>query len=151
MMSCVLDINEVEVSVRPVEMVCVGLGSCVAVFVTDRIRKVYGGAHIPLPCGEFTAGMKSAGEIIDELLYKLQRKGGDVNRLRAKIAGGANVLDQTLDIGKQNAESVMELLHARKIYIAGSDLGGTISRSVRFNSVTQELTISTSEQEKYII
>jgi chemotaxis protein CheD len=132
-------------------MICVGLGSCIAVFVTDRIKKVSGGAHIPLPNGESTAELKSAGEIIDELLHKLQRKGGDVNRLRAKIAGGANVLDHTIDIGEQNASSIMELLRARKIYIAGSDLGGTVCRSVHFNSVTQELTVSTSEQNKYVI
>lgn len=142
MMSRILCVNEVEVSVRPVELVCDTLDACIAVFVTDRIRKVSGGACIPLSC---------AGEMIDELLYKLQRKGGDVNRLRAKIAGGAGVLDAAINAEQQNAQSILELLQDRKIYISGSDLGGSKCRSVRFNSVTQELTIFTAEQEEYII
>jgi chemotaxis protein CheD len=142
MMSRVLSVKDVEVSVRPVELVCDRLDTCIAVFVTDRIRKVSGGACTPLSC---------AGEMIDELLYKLQRKGGDVNRLRAKIAGGAGVLDSAIETGRQNVQVIQELLQARKIYVSGSDLGGNISRSVRFNSVTQELTILTAEQKEYII
>jgi chemotaxis protein CheD len=141
MMSRILSVNDVEVSVRPVELVCDRLDTCIAVFVTDRIRKVSGGACIPLSC---------AGERIDELLHKLQRKGGDVKRLRATGAGGAGVLDSAIDAG-QNAQAILELLQNRKIYISGSDLGGNKSRSVRFNSVTQTLTISTTEQEEYII
>ena len=141
-MSRMLSVNEVEVSVRPVELVCDRLDACIALFVTDRIRKVSGGACIPVSC---------AGEMIDELLYKLQRKGGDVNRLRAKIAGGAGVLDSAIDAGRHNAQAILGLLQERKIYISGSDLGGTKPRSVRFNSVTQELTISTAGQEEYII
>lgn len=140
-MSRILSVNDVEVSVRPVELVCDRLDSCIAVFVTDRIRKVSGGACIPLSC---------AGEMIDELLYKLQRKGGDVKRLRAKIAGGAGVLDSAKDAG-HNALAILELLQNRKIYISGWDLGGNKPRSVRFNSVTQTLTICTAEQEEYII
>lgn len=142
MMSRVLSVNDVEVSVRPVELVCDRLDACIAVFVTDRIRKVSGGACTPLSC---------AGEMIDELLYRLQRKGGDVNRLRAKIAGGAGILDSAIEAGQQNIQAILELLQERKIYISGSDLGGNISRTVRFNSVTQELIISTDKQEEYII
>lgn len=151
MMSRVLGLNEVEVSVKPVELVCEELDSCIAVFVTDRIRKVSGGAYIPLPCSDAKTEMKCVVELIDELLYKLERKGGSVNRLRAKIAGGANILDPAMDVGGHCTQSVLDLLQAKKIYISGSDLGGKISRSVRFNSVTQELMISTSEQQNYII
>jgi chemotaxis protein CheD len=151
MMSRVLGIKDVEVSVRPVEMVCEELDSCIAVFVTDRIRKVSGGAYIPLLCDDANAEMKCVAELIDELLYKLERKGGSINRLRAKIAGGANILDPAIDAGRHYTQSILELLQAKKIYISGSDLGGKTSRSVRFNSVTQELMISTSEQENYII
>lgn len=149
MMSRVLGINDVEVSVRPVELVCEELDSCIAVFVTDRIRKVSGGVNIPLPC-EANVEMNCVVELIEELLYKLERKGGNVNRLRAKIAGSANILDPAIDAGRQCAQSILELLEAKKIYISGSDLRGRISRSARFNSVTQELIISTSE-ENYII
>jgi chemotaxis protein CheD len=151
MMSHILNINDVAVSAKPVELVCLGLGSCIGLFVTDRIKKVSGGAHIPLPSGSKSIDMKGADELLEQLLQKVQSKGGNINRLRAKITGGSNILSHEIAIGDQNALSIVELLQARKIYIAATDLGGNVSRSVRFNSITQELLISTSAQKIYSI
>ncbi|SKC54300.1 chemotaxis protein CheD [Ohtaekwangia koreensis] len=151
MMSHILNINDIAVSAKPVELVCFGLGSCIGLFVTDRIKKVSGGVHIPLPGGTTGIDMKGADELLEQMLQKVQSKGGNLNRLRAKVTGGSSILSHENAIGEQNALSVVQLLQARKIYIAATDLGGNVSRSVRFNSVTQELIISTSTHEFYKI
>ena len=145
-----LKINDVDVSATPVEYVCYGLGSCIGLFVTDRVSKLSGGAHIPLPShveGEF----KDAVRLVDDLVNTFRNRGSDLTGLRAKIAGGAKVYKTLNDIGIQNAQEVLRQLINRKIFIAAVDIGGHVSRTTRFNSVTGDLHISTSDEKTYCI
>jgi chemotaxis protein CheD len=151
MRHAVLQINDLHVSNDPIIYTCFGLGSCIGLFIADRISGVTGGVHIPLPhsagCGEFL----SAARLIEMLLTSFSSKGSDLCFLRAKMAGGSQVYQSMIDLGKQNIVSVVGQLTERKIFLAASDVGGRIARTVRFNSVTGELSISTSEQKTYTI
>lgn len=142
----VLTIDAIHVSSLPVRYTCYGLGSCIGLFITDREKSLSAGGHLAFPHssnGSFTA----AAILIEEMLHNMQQMGSDLSRLRAKLAGGANMFQGTLDIGKQNAHAVMRFLTIHKIYLASSDLGGRSPRTVRFNSQTNELQISTSSTQ----
>jgi chemotaxis protein CheD len=146
-----LNINEVEVTSEPVVYTCYGLGSCIGLFVTDKLKGLYGGAHIPLPYSSETSEFKDATYLIEELLKAFSLKGSDLNYLRAKVAGGAKVNESPSTLGKENIKIVIKQLIDRRIFIAASDVGGKVSRTARFNSSTGSLEITTSERKKYII
>jgi chemotaxis protein CheD len=146
-----LNINEMDVSAEPVVYICYGLGSCIALFLTDRTKGLSGGVHIPLPYRSDNSEWKDATCLIDELLEAFQAGGSDLNTLRAKVAGGAQVYGNQVGIGMLNVEVVLKQLCDRKVYIAATDLGGNVSRTARYNSNSGELEISTSEQKKYSI
>lgn len=146
-----LNINEMDVSAEPVVYICYGLGSCIGLFLADRTKGLSGGVHIPLPHLSGPSEWKDAISLIDELLQAFQAGGSDLNTLRAKVTGGAQVYGNQVGIGTQNAAVVLKQLCDRKVYIAATDLGGTVSRTARYNSHSGELEISTSEQKKYSI
>ncbi len=151
MRSKVLNINEVDVTGKPVIYTCYGLGSCIGLFLTDRLRGLSGGAHIPLPVSTEESEWYGVSGMIDILLENLKSMGSDLNCLRAKVTGGAQVFENMTNIGDQNVQSVLQQLVNRKIYLAAKDVGGKVSRTARFNSVTGELKISTSERKTYSI
>lgn len=151
MKSRTLFINDVHVESEPVEYRCYGLGSCVALFIIDRLNMLSAGAHIALLSGEGSDGYPDAPAMLDSLLNELQRRGSDLKSLRAKIAGGAKVIEGSENVGEQNIRSVLQYLIQRRIFIAGSDLGGRVCRTATFNSVTGQLGIRTSGQENYFI
>jgi chemotaxis protein CheD len=146
-----LNINEVEVTCKPVVYTCYGLGSCIGLFLTDRLKGLSGGAHIPLPSSSGKGEFMDASHIINELLGAFTALGSNLNYLRAKVTGGSQVYESAQNIGEQNAQVVLKQLVDKKIFIAATDVCGKISRTARFYSSTGELYISTSEQKTYCI
>jgi chemotaxis protein CheD len=147
----VLNINEMDITTQPVVYVCYGLGSCIGLFIIDRFKGLCGGAHIPLPVSLHQGEFLDAPNMIKDLLHAFSTLGSDLTRLYAKVTGGAHVYAGSYDIGEQNSRAVLQQLTCNKIFIAGTDVGGKFSRTARFNSVTRELHISTSDLQKYCI
>lgn len=147
----VLNINEMDVTSSPIVYTCYGLGSCIGLFVSDRVKKLTAGAHIPFPFSDNAEELHGANRMIDDLMHLMEVQGSDLRCLRAKLTGGAQVYPGTNNIGRQNIEAVLQMLTDRKVYVASSDVGGQISRTARFNSETGDLYISTSEQKTYCI
>lgn len=147
-----LNISESHVTNIPLIYTCYGLGSCVGVFIIDRITKLAGGAHIGLPAkANGNIDFLSADAILERLLYGFQRLGSNLMALRAKIIGGAQVLAYSAGTGSENIRSVQSFLVTNRILITAEDVGGIIARTGRFNSNTGELFISTSEGKRYTI
>jgi chemotaxis protein CheD len=136
---------------QPIVYTCFGLGSCIALFVADRLSGITGGAHIPLPDTAHAGEFLSAVRLIETLLSNFEKLGSNLSFLRAKIAGGACLYESATNLGQQNIDSVVARLTERKIFLAAADVGGKLARTVHFNSVTWELTIFTSEQKSYTI
>jgi chemotaxis protein CheD len=142
-----ISINETDVTDEAVIYTCFGVGSCIAVFLNDRMTGLAGGAHIPLAYdtpGEWL----SASAILGELLSKFRSKGSNLNFLRAKIAGGADLFQSVKGPGSDNIRAIYKELAAHKIYISAEDLGGTSPRTARFNTRTGELMVSSSERNR---
>lgn len=65
---------------------CFGLGSCIGLFVQDRLRGLSGGAHILLPESEKVPdGFKFYNVIaaLDEILNHFKSQGSNLSALRA--------------------------------------------------------------------
>ncbi|HEY8938193.1 MAG TPA: chemotaxis protein CheD [Cyclobacteriaceae bacterium] len=150
-MKRILNINDTHATSDPVEYTCYGLGSCIGLFISDRVKGLSGGAHIPLPEPSVEGEFENADAMISNLLQQLSLQGSDLLTLRAKVTGGARIYESVNDIGKQNINAVTQQLINRRIFIAAMDVGGKFSRTARYNSVTGELRISTSEQKTYSI
>jgi chemotaxis protein CheD len=115
-------------------------------FLQDRTLNLSGGAHIMLP-ENTTSSHACAGkyynvmEAIDHLLKQFARKGSSLKSIRAKITGGANIIQSMYNVGAQNAESTRNHLTRRGVYIAAIDVGGFESRTVNFHTYTGDLNI----------
>ena len=145
-----LNINQTDVTEDAVLYTCFGLGSCIALFVNDRMTGLAGGAHIPVS-KESHGHLRCSEELIEELLAKFRSKGSSLTYLRAKIVGGAQVLDSSIHIGKDNIEVIRRELVDKGIFIAAEHLGGSLPRTARFNTRTGDLVISSGELTRVTI
>jgi chemotaxis protein CheD len=67
------------------------------------------------------------------------RKGCNIENLRAKIFGGAAILQSANNekhIGLKNIALAKEFLENKKIPIVASDVGGIFGRRIKFNTST---------------
>jgi chemotaxis protein CheD len=151
MITKVLYINSVVATREPAYLTCYGLGSCIGLFIVDRTSGFSGGAHIPMPVSSLTGDFLDAGTMVADLISTLCTMGANPQTMRAKMTGGAQVYDSKINIGLANTEKVTQFLIDRKIFIAAKDCGGRLSRTARFNTVTSDLLISTSEKNTYLI
>ena len=89
------------------------LGSCVAVILYDRIKKIGGMIHIALPDSSLD-DKKELGYYADTglpaLLERMVGFGASRKNIWAKIVGGAKVLNISDDIGKSNIIAVKKIL-----------------------------------------
>lgn len=131
-----------------------GLGSCVAVAIRDRLRRLGALAHIMLPRpgdGRRREGEnmnKYADVAVAEAVRSLESAGCRRADLEAKIAGGASIFDlgrgtECGDIGARNVEAVVRALRAEKVRLLASDVGGREGRTVEFSPDSGELAVKT--------
>lgn len=133
-----------------------GLGSCVGVVLYDETKKIAGLVHIMLPESSFgkteTLNVaKFADSGIQALIAMLKLEGVQPFRLKAKIAGGAQMFKFTSDkdsmrIGPRNVEAVKKELQKNSIPIIAEDTGGNSGRTIEFNPATCKLSIRTVNQ-----
>ncbi len=131
------------------ELRALGLGSCIGLCVFDPVIKIGCLAHIMLP----NSGSRSVKEIgkyadtaIPYVIEQMTARGASKSRLRAAIAGGAQLFafegcDQKLDVGKRNIEAVKHLLNDNKLKLVAEDVGGKCGRTMTMNALTGEVCV----------
>ncbi|HET6765406.1 MAG TPA: chemotaxis protein CheD [Longimicrobiaceae bacterium] len=131
--------GQVVAAARPTAVTTI-LGSCVSVCLFDELRGVGGINHFLLPAGAAdgaTAGRFGNGAV-PELLRRLERLGSGPGTLRAKVFGGACVLEAfrggRRHLGQANVEAAHELLAGYGIPVAGGETGGTRGRKLIFHT-----------------
>lgn len=133
-----------------------GLGSCVGVVLYDESKQLAGLVHVMLPDSSL-AKTKTLNEAkfadtgVRALIERLKQEGAQVYRLKAKIAGGAQMFQFTSDkdtmrIGPRNVEAVKSVLKENGIPIVAEDTGGNSGRTIEFNPATCKLMIRTVNQ-----
>jgi chemotaxis protein CheD len=133
-----------------------GLGSCVGVVLYDERLKIAGLIHVMLPDSslgrlENINIAKFADTGIPAMIEQLKLEGAQPFKLRAKIAGGAQMFQfstsrDTMRIGPRNVEAVKEQLKKYTIPIVSEDTGGNSGRTIEFDPSTSMLHIRTVNQ-----
>lgn len=116
------------------------LGSCVAVCLWDPATGMGGLNHYLLP-HRVENGISSPrfGNVaIERLITDLAGMGADPRRLKAKVFGGASVIEafqsNERSLGMANVELARQLLRGAGIPIVAEDVGGTQGRKVMFQT-----------------
>ncbi|RYH09821.1 chemotaxis protein CheD [Tropicimonas sp. IMCC6043] len=115
-------------------MITTVLGSCVATCLWDPDSALGGMNHILLPdnCGSDLHSRSHGTNAMELLINALLRRGADRRRLRAKLFGGARMIEGLSDIGQANARFAKEFCHRENIPCIASSLGGIVGRRIQF-------------------
>jgi chemotaxis protein CheD len=114
------------------------LGSCVSACLWDRSAGVGGMNHFMLPDGKDADPNGLAGRYgafaMEQLINELMKRGARKATLEAKVFGGGRVMANftTLDVGKRNADFVMQFLRTEGVRVASQDLLDIHPRRVVF-------------------
>ena len=145
--------GEVEIMTEPGILTCRGIGSCIALFLFDKILKIAAGAHIMLPnASQSMSGTFCAEGAINELFHQLSKYGCNHQSLRAKMTGGASLfIHSHSGVGQKNIEAVISHLRSRRVLIAATDIGGNQNRIAKYHVPQGNLEIWSGENRKCIL
>ncbi|HLH65898.1 MAG TPA: chemotaxis protein CheD [Solirubrobacteraceae bacterium] len=127
--------GEIAVAGGAEELVALGLGSCIGLAIVDWRAGVAGLAHVVLPHsgGRAQQPGRFADTAVPALVSALRGAGASPRRLRAVIAGGAQMFrsSASLDVGARNDRAVREALCAARITLGAARTGGAQGRTLR--------------------
>jgi chemotaxis protein CheD len=114
-----------------------GIGTCLGIFMFDLKNSRYMLAHTMLPTMEnmrpYTSDDMPArftDQGIHFMLRRLLREGSSKRDIKVRMAGGAQIYNDTLHIGTRNIEVAHQILKDENIEILAEDVGGNIGRSI---------------------
>lgn len=116
------------------ELMMTILGSCIACCMYDPVLKIGGMNHFLVP-GDINSTTESGrfgANAMEMLINKLIKKGALKSRLEVKVFGGANLLDNSQQIGIKNITFVKDFLRREGMKIVGEDVGGNTPRRLHF-------------------
>jgi chemotaxis protein CheD len=127
------------------------LGSCVGVALVDTSTGIGGLTHVMTPSSrgeQVKEPSQYADRAVPALVEAVVKAGAARQELRAKIAGGANVLNignhsHMLRIGEQNANNVKASLAKEGIPLISEDVGGSVARKMWVDLSNFEVKIKT--------
>lgn len=150
-------IAQLAIAKAPEQLCCLGLGSCVAVFLYDSELKLGGVVHVLLPKAPQNHELeeKYADTGIRKLVGQLLARGAKKERLRAKLVGGAQMFPnlnlQITDIGAENCREVKRVLRELGIRVVSEDTQGNRGRSVVYNMADGKALVSTAFAPQHVI
>lgn len=142
----------------PGDALCaMGLGSAVALFLYDPVVYVLGVAHVMLPSGrgDEAKPAKYAATAVPFLLEEVVKAGGEPERLRVGLFGGATLMaaghSSLLEVGNRNVAAILEALGKCSLSPSISDVGGTRGRSVVMDVGTGYVTVKVLSQPDRVL
>jgi chemotaxis protein CheD len=135
-------VGELAVVDSPHLLVAMALGSCVALVVYDARAKVGGLAHVMLPQSSGANVVqpgKYADTALEAMIVQLKEMGARKALLVAKLVGGAQMFNPNHEgpaIGERNVHTLTSLLRQRHVPIVAQEVGGTVARTVEFETAT---------------
>lgn len=150
-----VETGKVKTARAPAKLRSLAIGSCVAVILYDHKHQVGGIAHVMLPSADTylpsTDLLKYANFAIEELVKNLMDLGATKETIRAKLVGGAMVVRDSLDIGKENIKTIEHKLKKMSIEVLARRLGGYERRSVTLDTSTGVVWVSEGEEKEKLI
>lgn len=140
-------IGQLAVCHSPEQLMCLGLGSCVAVIMYDPQSRVGGIVHALLP--KAPQKVDQEGKYADtgtrRLFQEMTVNGGSRERIIAKLVGGAQMFKtlnlQIADIGRLNVREARGVLRELSVRIVAEDIEGDRGRSAYLDSTTGLVTV----------
>ena len=144
MATLTVGISDLKVALPPDTLITYALGSCVGICLIDPVTHVGGLSHIMLPESSISPSdpnaMKFADTAIPELVRQMERHGAARARIKAKIAGGAQMFEFTgttnnpsWQIGQRNVNAVVQVLRTMGIPLTAQDVLENYGRTVSFD------------------
>ncbi|MEQ9403817.1 MAG: chemotaxis protein CheD [Cyclobacteriaceae bacterium] len=114
------------------------LGSCISVCLFDTKNMIGGINHFMLPLwnGEGLASAKYGNVAMERLIEEMKRKGAKRENIKAKMFGGANLVNLTMNVGERNAELAKKILGTERIELIAESIGGARGRKILFDTNT---------------
>lgn len=119
-----------------------GLGSCVGVAIRDPQSGIGGLAHVMLPDSTETVNNTNRAKFADtgitDMVTEMVKKGANLSKMVAKIAGGAQMFafssskSDMIRVGERNVAACKAKLKEYKIPIIAEDTGENYGRTVIF-------------------
>jgi chemotaxis protein CheD len=128
------------------------LGSCIGVCLYDGGLGMAGLLHYQLPESKMDpkraieAPLMFADTGLAALLKSMQAHGAAANRIKVKLAGGAEMLNDSkmFSIGRRNYTAIRKLLWQQGMLIEKEDIGGTAPRTVYFHVADGSVTVKSN-------
>jgi len=139
MSKIIVGMADLNVTRAPGILTTLGLGSCVGIALYDPSTKVAGLAHIMLPDSTKLQNNQNVAKFADtamaKMLQDMAKMGANKMRLKAKIAGGAqmfafNSKNEDMRIGDRNVEATLKLLKRYAIPLIAYEVGANYGRTV---------------------
>lgn len=156
----IVGISDLNIVKAPDVLVTYALGSCVGICLYDPVVKVAGLSHIMLPSSKQIASAsdqvyKFADTAIEELLKKMERLGARSIRIRAKIAGGAQMFScagnsSLANIGQRNVVAVKTELARLRIPIIAEDCGKNYGRTLFLSAEDGSMRIKSVNRGEWV-
>lgn len=152
-------ISELNVTTAPNVLVTYALGSCVGICLYDPVTKIGGLAHIMLPSSQNATSQNNPYKFADtatvELVKRMEQKGANRARIKAKIAGGAQMFaaisnSSIANIGARNIAAVKEILAKLAIPILAEDTGKNYGRTLYFNTQDGTMRIKSAIKGEWV-
>jgi len=136
-------------------LITYALGSCIGVVLYDPVEMVGAMLHSMLPLSRSDPDKARKNPYmytdigVELLLRKVFDLGATRKNLVAKVAGGANLLDDKrfFRIGEKNYMVVRKILWKNNILISGEDVGGSKPRTMVLDMSTWRVTIRSGKKE----
>jgi chemotaxis protein CheD len=134
-----VNISDAKVSSDPAAVLATySLGSCIGVALWDPKVKVGGMLHFQLPTSTIDAQRAKqnpqmfADTGFAALLEEMISKGGEKKRMKVRIAGAAQMLNDSkfFDIGRRNHAAMRKILWQHGMFIDAEHIGGSAPRTM---------------------
>jgi len=127
------------------EMICTGLGSCIAACMWDPEVGIGGMNHFLLPFDSkyeqdhwhpteiVSTASRYGNNAMEMLINQLLAGGAQRSRIQLKLFGGAQMLGKHAMVGEKNIEFALNYAKEEHFEIVSQDLGGLEPRKVMFD------------------
>jgi len=148
----IVNVSDARVSANPADVLATyALGSCIGITMYDPISRVGGMLHYQLPTSSIDPQRAAEKPLMYAdtgmawLLSQLSASGADKRRLRIKLAGAAQMLNDNnlFSIGRRNHAAIRKILWQGGMLIDGEDVGGTTPRNMHLKISDGAVTITT--------
>ena len=149
-MNVVIGVADCHVTNDPSNiLVTYALGSCIGVSIYDPVARVGGLLHFMLPEAPADAAQTGknpymfADSGIPMMFREAYGKGALKGRLRVRVAGGAQIMDEqgVFNIGKRNCLAMRKIFWKAGVMVQAEDTGGTLPRTMRFEVASGRISL----------